>query len=153
MTPAAGQSGTATITVTVTDASSGTANDSFVLTVTAASTPTTTSMPSTSLTPSTYGQAVTFTSTVTGAGGTPTGTVEFFDNGISLGVATLSGGSASLMTTAWRPGRGPSPRSIAVTARLLPAPRAARDADREPEGNHLDGDTVEPEAIQRPRTV
>jgi hypothetical protein len=100
VTPAAGQSGTATITLTVTDANSGTASDSFVLTVTGTTTPTSTSTPTTSLNPSTYGQAVTFSSTVTGAGGTPTGTLEFFDNGTSLGVTTLSGGSASL-TTSW----------------------------------------------------
>src|SRR5204862_1565527 len=70
------------------------------LTVTAATTPTSTSTPTTSLNPSTYGQAITFSSTVTGTGGTPTGTLEFFDNGISLGVSTLNGGSASL-TTSW----------------------------------------------------
>ena len=98
ITPAAGQTGTAIITVTVTDTNGGSANDTFVQTVVNL-TPTTTSMPTTSLTPSTYGQSVTFTATASGAGGTPTGTMTFFDNGISLGTATLNGsGAASLAT-------------------------------------------------------
>jgi hypothetical protein len=45
---------------------------------------------------SVYGQAVTFTATVTGPGGTPTGTVTFMDGTKKLGSSTLSGGSASL---------------------------------------------------------
>src|SRR5204863_8452204 len=56
VTPAAGQSGTSTITIIVTDANSGTAFDTFVLTVTAALTSTTTTTPTTTLSPSTYGQ-------------------------------------------------------------------------------------------------
>jgi hypothetical protein len=44
--------------------------------------------------PSTAGQVVTFTATVSGA--SPTGTVTFFDGGTSMGVATLSGGQATL---------------------------------------------------------
>jgi hypothetical protein len=54
---------------------------------------------------------VTFTTTVSGAGGPPTGTVTFYDNGISLGTGTLSGGSASLATTAVAAGT----RSITAT--------------------------------------
>jgi hypothetical protein len=50
--------------------------------------------------PSTYGQAVRLSTRVTAASGTPTGTVEFFDNGSSLGVAPLAGGTASLSTDA-----------------------------------------------------
>jgi hypothetical protein len=99
VTPITGQSGSAVITVTVGDGASS-AFDTFTVTVTAARTATTTSTPATSLTPSSYGQSVTFTSSVTGPGGTPTGTVTFYDNGVSLGTATLSGGSASLATTA-----------------------------------------------------
>ena len=47
---------------------------------------------------SVYGQSgVTFTATVAGSIGTPTGTVQFLTNGMSFGGAvTLSGGSASL---------------------------------------------------------
>jgi hypothetical protein len=98
--PASGQSGSATITVTISDGAL-TASDTFVVTVTVStSTPTTTSAPTSSLPSSTYGQSVTLTVSVSSAGGTPTGTVEFFDNGISLGTAPLSGGSASLTTNA-----------------------------------------------------
>jgi hypothetical protein len=46
--------------------------------------------------PSVLGQTVTFTATVASAGGTPTGSVEFFDGSTSLGTAALSGGVASL---------------------------------------------------------
>jgi hypothetical protein len=74
-------------------------------------TPTTTATPTTSLTPSTFGQSVTFTTTVSGAGGPPTGTVTFYDNGVALGTATLSAGSASLPTTAVAAGT----RSITAT--------------------------------------
>jgi hypothetical protein len=50
-----------------------------------------------SLNPSTGGQAVTFTATVTAAGGgTPTGTVTFYNGASSIGSATLSGGVAKL---------------------------------------------------------
>jgi len=37
-----------------------------------------------SLNPSVYGQSVTFTATITGAGGTPTGTVQFKIDGSNL---------------------------------------------------------------------
>jgi hypothetical protein len=50
--------------------------------------------------PSVFGQSVTFTATVTGSGGTPTGTVTFYDNTTSLGVKTLAAGSATLVTSA-----------------------------------------------------
>ncbi|MBI4886845.1 MAG: Ig-like domain repeat protein, partial [Acidobacteria bacterium] len=53
--------------------------------------------------PSAYGQSVTFTATVgviAPGAGTPTGSVQFKDNGTPIGsAATLSGGSASFSTT------------------------------------------------------
>jgi hypothetical protein len=52
-----------------------------------------------SLNPSSFGQAVTFTATVTGPGGTPTGTVTFKDGGTVIGSATLTGPAASLTTS------------------------------------------------------
>ena len=54
--------------------------------------PTTTTTLTSSVNPSTYGQSVTFTATVapTSGGGTPTGTVEFYDGGTSMGSGTLS---------------------------------------------------------------
>src|SRR6185437_9418425 len=51
-----------------------------------------------SLNPSSFGQNVMFTATVTGPGGTPSGTVTFKDGATALGTATLSGGSAALNT-------------------------------------------------------
>ncbi|HEY9286101.1 MAG TPA: Ig-like domain repeat protein, partial [Pyrinomonadaceae bacterium] len=81
VTPAAGQTGTANITVTVTDISSGDSmSDTFQLTVAAleASVVTiTTDNPDPSLT----GQAVTVTFTVTGTAGTPTGNVTITASG------------------------------------------------------------------------
>jgi len=50
--------------------------------------------------PSTAGSAVTFTATVASSAGTPTGTVIFLSNGTSLGTGTLSGGVATLTTSA-----------------------------------------------------
>ena len=58
--------------------------------------PTTTTIASSSPT-STFGQAVTFTATVSASAAT--GTVQFFDGAGSLGTAALSGGSASLTTS------------------------------------------------------
>jgi len=52
-----------------------------------------------SLNPSASGQQVTFTATVSPSLG-PTGTVQFFDGGNSLGTVALNAGSASLMTAA-----------------------------------------------------
>jgi hypothetical protein len=52
-----------------------------------------------SVNPSTFGQSVTFTATVSSAGGTPTGTVTFKDGAATLGTGNLSSGSASFMTS------------------------------------------------------
>ena len=53
-----------------------------------------------SLNPSNPGQSVTFTATVTGSVGTPTGTVTFFDGATTLGTGVLSAGSATYTTSA-----------------------------------------------------
>jgi hypothetical protein len=53
-----------------------------------------------SLNPSYYGESVTFTATVTSSGGTPTGTVTFYDGTTELGTGTLSSGSATYTTSA-----------------------------------------------------
>jgi hypothetical protein len=49
--------------------------------------------------PSTFGQSVTFTATVTGSGGTPTGTVQFSAGTSSIGSAPLSNGTATVSTS------------------------------------------------------
>jgi hypothetical protein len=49
--------------------------------------------------PSVYGQAVTFTATVSGTGGTPTGTVTFKDGANTLGTGTLNGSGQATFTT------------------------------------------------------
>ncbi len=50
--------------------------------------------------PSTFvGDTVTFTATLSGAGATPTGTVEFFNGSTSLGVKTLAAGVATVSTS------------------------------------------------------
>jgi hypothetical protein len=49
--------------------------------------------------PSVVGQSVTFTATVSGNGGTPTGTVSLMEGTVTLGTATLAGGQASLNIT------------------------------------------------------
>ena len=60
----------------------------------------TTTILSSSLDPSVYLQAVTFTAVVTGAAGTPTGIVQFFDGASSLGTGTLVSGTTTLTTPA-----------------------------------------------------
>jgi hypothetical protein len=52
-----------------------------------------------SLNPSNYGQVVKFTASVSGASGTPTGTVIFFDGSTQLGSSTLSNGKGSFSTS------------------------------------------------------
>ena len=59
--------------------------------ITLASTTTVTS----SVNPSNYGQSVALTATVTGSGGTPTGSVTFMDGSNTLGSANLSSGVAT----------------------------------------------------------
>ncbi|HSB56383.1 MAG TPA: PQQ-dependent sugar dehydrogenase [Nitrosopumilaceae archaeon] len=48
--------------------------------------------------PSGLGQSVTFTATVTGSSGTPTGTVTFRDGATTIGTGTLAGGTTTLTT-------------------------------------------------------
>lgn len=68
----------------------------YALTNTAFTTTTVTS----SLNPSLLGQSVTFTATVSSAGGTPTGTVQFKDGSTNLGTAvTLNGSGQATVTT------------------------------------------------------
>jgi len=55
---------------------------------------------SSSLNPSAFGQAVTYTATVSGAAGTPTGTVTFRDGGSVLGTVPLDGAGKASLTTA-----------------------------------------------------
>ncbi|HEY7941691.1 MAG TPA: Ig-like domain repeat protein [Candidatus Limnocylindrales bacterium] len=61
--------------------------------------PTTTSLVS-DVHPSVWGQTVTFTATVSSAGGTPTGPVDFKDGATDLGSVDLTSGSAQLSTLA-----------------------------------------------------
>ncbi len=49
--------------------------------------------------PSVFGQSVTFTATVSGDAGTPSGTVTFSDGSTSLGTAPLSGTTATFTTS------------------------------------------------------
>ena len=49
--------------------------------------------------PATVGQTVTFTATVTGSGGTPTGTVQFEDGTTTLGTATLNTSGVATFAT------------------------------------------------------
>jgi len=63
----------------------------------------TTTMVVSSVNPSVFGQSVTFTATVSGTG-TPTGTVQFKDSGITIGSGTLSGGVATFATAALHAG-------------------------------------------------
>lgn len=52
-----------------------------------------------SINPSLFGQAVSFTATVSSPAGTPSGTVTFFDNGVALGTGTLINGAATFVAS------------------------------------------------------
>jgi amino acid permease len=55
--------------------------------------------------PSVYGQAITFTATVTSTVGTPTGSVDFYDDEVLMGAGTLnSSGEATFSTSALQVG-------------------------------------------------
>lgn len=78
------------------DSSNGPAKVSYKQTITGV---TSTTVVTTSAEPSTYGQSVTFTATVSGSIGTPTGTVTFKNGTSTLGTVALSGGQATLTVT------------------------------------------------------
>ena len=61
--------------------------------------------------PALVGSSVTFTATVSGGGGTPTGTVSFFDGSTNLGAGTLSGSDVATFSTSGL-SLGGSPHSI-----------------------------------------
>jgi hypothetical protein len=95
--PASGQTCSA-IAQTRTCSSTGVLSGSFSQ---QACTISTTTSVSSSLNPSVFGQTVTFTATVSAmGGGTPSGSVVFLDNGSPVASASLSGGIATLSTSA-----------------------------------------------------
>jgi sugar lactone lactonase YvrE len=94
-------------TVTVADANGATATASFSLAVT---TTTSSVAVTTSVNPSNYGQSVTFTAAVSGAGAAPTGTVTFKDGGTTLFTGTLVNQLTSYSTSTLAPG----PHAISV---------------------------------------
>jgi autotransporter-associated beta strand protein len=74
----------------------GGGGDNIVLTANLAATSTALSS---SANPSVFGQSATFTATVTsGSAGTPTGSVTFYDGGISLGTTTLNGSAIASLS-------------------------------------------------------
>jgi titin len=99
VTPNAAGTITNTATVSASESDPNSANNTATATTTVNKADTTTTVTSTQ-NPSSYGQSVTFTATVSSSGGTPSGTVQFYDNGSPLGgPQTLSGGSASVTTS------------------------------------------------------
>src|SRR5208282_3632792 len=64
----------------------------------------TTTLLTSSINPAFIGQSVSFTATVSGSPGTPTGTVIFLDGSASLGSATLAAGSAVFTASNLSPG-------------------------------------------------
>jgi hypothetical protein len=94
----------------------------------------TTTTVASSANPSTYGSAVSFAATVTSAGGSPTGTVQFLVDGASLGgPVALAGGSASSSSVATL-----AVGTHAVTADYVPADPGLFDAG----SGSLDGGQV-----------
>jgi hypothetical protein len=69
---------------------------------------TTTTAVSSSVNPSDFGQSVTLTATVTSGAGTPSGTVQFKDNGNNLGApVALNAGVAQFTTSTLASGNHP----------------------------------------------
>ena len=106
-----------TVDVVVT-AAGGTSQTSAADQFTYISVPTTTTVTS-SNSASYYGQSVTFTATVTSQAansGVPTGSVQFFDNNVSLGIVALSSNGTATFTTSSLP-----LGSDNITATYIPA--------------------------------
>lgn len=88
--------------------------------------------------PSLPGQAVTFTATVTGTSGTPTGTVTFMDGVMTLGTGPLVGGVATLTTSALTSGThaitaaygGDANNTSSTSAALLQAVNTPQDSPK-----------------------
>jgi hypothetical protein len=76
----------------------GSDSGTFTITVTSASSDTTTTLTSDLPGGSVFTQPVTFTATVTSDDGTPTGTVNFLDNGSVIGSAALNGSGVATFT-------------------------------------------------------
>jgi hypothetical protein len=94
------------------------ANAPQILTIAKAST--TTSVTSTA-SPTDFGQSVTFTATVTSGAGTPSGTVQFKDNGFNLGAAATlnASGMATFTTSTLATGSHTISADYATTANFL----------------------------------
>ena len=99
LTTSALSPGARSITAVYGGDSNNNGSTSSVLTQTISLSSTTTALAS-SKNPSDVGQPVTFTATVTSAGGTPPGSVTFSDGATTLGTVALSGGVATLTTAA-----------------------------------------------------
>jgi hypothetical protein len=93
---------------------------SAVLTQVVASAATSTSLIS-SANPASAGQSIAFTATVTGANGTPTGSVQFRDGSTALGAATLSSGLASLAVASLGVGTHPITASYLGSSYYAPS--------------------------------
>jgi uncharacterized repeat protein (TIGR03803 family) len=112
-------SGSATLTPTATGTYTyaltcgGQESGFATLTVTSATKSASTTTLTISPNPLTVGQSATLQATVTGAGGTPTGTVSFSADGIGLGSTTLSDGIASITASS----AGVPPGSYPVIAK------------------------------------
>jgi hypothetical protein len=109
---------TASFTVTVTDSNSASATASFNLSVGVIAT---TVAVTSSQNPSSFGQPVTFTATVTGTGGTPTGNVTFSDGGVAIGTVALSAGIAAFTTSTLTTGSHTITASYAGNANFGPS--------------------------------
>lgn len=99
LTTSALSPGARSITAVYSGDTNNAGSTSSVLTQTISLSSTTTALAS-SKNPSDVGQPVTFTATVTSAGGTPPGSVTFTDGATTLGTVTLSAGVATLTTSA-----------------------------------------------------
>jgi hypothetical protein len=77
-----------------------------------------------SLNPATVGKPVTFTATITGNGGTPTGTVTFLDGTTIIGSATLSTGTGSLTISTLTVGVHPITAVYSGSANFAPSTSA-----------------------------
>lgn len=86
---------------------SGSTSAVLTQTVATAGTTASTTTLTSSANPATTGQPVTLVATVAGAGKTPTGSVSFRDGDATLSVRPLSGGRASLITSALTAGSHP----------------------------------------------
>ena len=86
--------------------------------------------------PSVVGQTVTFTATLSSSASGETGTVQFDDNGVTIGSGSVSGGQAQFQTSSLALGGHPITAIYEGDDNFVGGSSTTRQPDRHPGRNH-----------------